>query len=119
MNAQTTIRRLLIFGAAVAPLAMAAGTDFGGLAGLKLPPISITVAQSVAPGAFTQPHEKFDMTNGTYDKLPGFCRVAGVLQPSADSNIRFEVWMPAENWNHKFQGVGNGGFAGYLPFPDL
>ncbi len=101
------------------PLAMAAATDCGSLATLKLPHTSITVAQSVAPGAFTQPREKFDMTNGTYDKLPAFCRVAGVLQPSADSNIRFEVWMPASNWNRKFQGVGNGGFAGYLPFPDL
>lgn len=45
---------------------------------------------------------------------PAYCRVAGVLQPSADSDIRFEVWMPAANWNGKFQGVGNGGFAGAI-----
>jgi hypothetical protein len=118
MNAQRS-SRLLMLVVVMGPVAMAAGTDCSSLAALKLPHTSITVAQSLAPGAFTQPREKFDMINGTYDKLPAFCRVAGVLQPSADSNIRFEVWMPASNWNRKFQGVGNGGFAGYVPFPDL
>jgi hypothetical protein len=83
--------------ATLEPLAPAARTDCGSLAALKLPHTSITVAQSVAPGAFTQPREKFDLTNGTYDKLPASCRLAGVLQPSADSNIRSEVWMPAQN----------------------
>jgi feruloyl esterase len=115
MNVQT----LLMMSTVLAPLAMSAGTDCASLAALKLPHTSITVAQSVAAGAFKQPEERFAMTNGTYDKLPAFCRVAGVLKPSSDSLIRFEVWMPIENWNHKFQGVGNGGFAGYLPFPEL
>lgn len=104
---------------ATGSLAIAAGAECSSLAGLKLPHTSITLAQSVAPGAFTEPVEKLAMTNGTYDMLPAFCRVAGLLKPTSDSNIRFEVWMPLENWNYKFQGVGNGGFAGYLPFPDL
>lgn len=112
------IRFLMWTVLAVPSLASAAG-DCSSLASLKLLHTTITVAQSVAAGAFTQPPEKLAMTNGTYDKLPAFCRVAGVLKPTADSNIRFEVWMPLENWNHKFQGVGNGGFAGYLPFPDM
>jgi len=107
MSAQG-LTRLLMLVATLAPSALAAQSDCGSLAALKLPHTSITVAQSVAPGALTQPPEKFDMTNGTYDKLPAFCRVAGVIQPSADSNIRFEVWMPAQNWNHKFEGVGKG-----------
>ena len=42
------------------------------------------------------------------------CRVAGVLAPTDDSHIEFEVWMPATGWNGKFQGVGNGGFAGSI-----
>ena len=42
-----------------------------------------------------------------------FCRVSGFLTPTSDSHIAFEVWLPAPDaWNHKFQGVGNGGFAG-------
>jgi len=35
-----------------------------------------------------------------------------VLSPTADSEIGFEAWMPATGWNGRFQGVGNGGFAG-------
>jgi feruloyl esterase len=113
------LTRAFIMMFASVSVAMAAGADCGSLSGLKLPHTTITLAQSVVPGAFTQPPERFAMTNGTYDKLPAFCRVAGVLKPTADSNIRFEVWMPSENWNQKFEGIGNGGFAGYLPFPDL
>jgi feruloyl esterase len=25
-----------------------------------------------------------------------------------------ELWLPAQNWNGKFMGVGNGGFAGSI-----
>ena len=48
--------------------------------------------------------------------MPSFCRVAGILRPSPDSVIRFEVWMPSSGWNGKFLGVGNGGFAGSIGF---
>jgi feruloyl esterase len=51
--------------------------------------------------------------------VPAFCRVAGVIQPSSDSEIQFEVWMPASGWNGKFQGVGNGGFAGAISYGQL
>ena len=44
-----------------------------------------------------------------------FCRVAGVVEPK----IRFEVWMPLENWNGRFQGLGNGSFLGALPYPAM
>ena len=30
----------------------------------------------------------------TIPNLPPFCRVQGVSKPSADSDIRFEVWLP-------------------------
>ncbi len=51
--------------------------------------------------------------------LPSFCRVAGSLHPTADSDIRFEVWLPATGWNGKFHGVGNGGFAGVINYTGL
>jgi feruloyl esterase len=44
--------------------------------------------------------------------LPPFCRVAATLTPSPDSAIRIEVWMPISGWNGKYEGTGNGGFAG-------
>ena len=52
------------------------------------------------------------IANGVTATKP-FCRVSGYMTPTSDSHISFEVWLPsASDWNHKFQGVGNGGFAG-------
>jgi len=47
---------------------------------------------------------------------PGRCRVAATLRPSGDSEIKMEVWMPASNWNGKYQAVGNGAFNGALGY---
>jgi feruloyl esterase len=55
-----------------------------------------------------------------FKSLPAFCRVKGVIAPSGDSHIEFEVWLSASGWNGKYMGAGNGGFAGsisYLPPP--
>src|SRR5262247_313018 len=86
-----------------------------GLAELKLPNTTITAAQSVAPGAFAPPTG----SAAPYKELPGFCRVAGIIKPTADSDIKFEVWMPAAGWNGKFNGIGHGGFAGSIVHPAL
>ncbi len=52
-------------------------------------------------------------------KLPGFCRVAGILRPTADSAIKFEVWMPEAGWNGRLLGTGNGGFAGSIYYDQM
>jgi len=95
--------------------ASASAATCEGLAELKLPNTTITAAQSVAPGAFAPPAG----SPGPYKDLPAFCRVAGVIKPTNDSEINFEVWMPGENWNGKFHGVGNGGFAGSISYTGL
>ncbi len=41
------------------------------------------------------------------------------LKPSADSDIKVEVWLPAANWNSKYQAVGNGGWAGVISYSAL
>ena len=41
------------------------------------------------------------------------------IAPTSDSQILFEVWLPLEKWNGKFAGVGNGGWAGLISFPQL
>src|SRR5262245_56337397 len=47
--------------------------------------------------------------------IPAHCRVQIVLKPSSDSLINMELWLPpADKWNGKFMGVGNGGFAGSI-----
>lgn len=99
----------LMFG----PRAVAAATCEG-LADLKLPNTTITAAQSVAAGAFT-----LAGTTALYKELPAFCRVTGVIKPTSDSEIKFEVWMPNAGWNGKFHGIGNGGFAGSLSYSGL
>ncbi len=48
-------------------------------------------------------------------KLP-YCRVQAAARPTADSDIRFELWIPLGTaWNGQFEQVGNGGFAGAIP----
>ncbi len=51
--------------------------------------------------------------------LPDFCRVQMMLTPTADSDIKVEVWLPLKDWNGKLQGVGNGGFAGSIGYGGL
>ncbi|HEY9430197.1 MAG TPA: tannase/feruloyl esterase family alpha/beta hydrolase [Blastocatellia bacterium] len=86
-----------------------------GMAELKLPNTTITAAQPVAAGAFTPPTG----SAAPYKELPAFCRVAGVIKPVSDSEIKFEVWLPGANWNGKFHGIGNGGFAGSISYTGL
>ncbi len=77
---------------------------------------STTSAQVVAAGAFAPPSGP---KAAIYKKTPEFCRVQGVLTPSADSHIEFEVWLPVNGWNGKSLGVGNGGFAGSIGYTAL
>lgn len=48
------------------------------------------------------------------------CRVSITLRPSADSEIKSEVWLPtAAGWNGKFLMVGGGGFVGSVNTPGM
>jgi hypothetical protein len=91
----------------------AAPTPCDGLAKLALPATTITTAEAVPAGSFTPPG------TGAIPNLPAFCRVAGVIKPSDDSEIEFEVWMPSSGWNGKFLGLGNGGFAGSISYASM
>ena len=83
------------------------------LASLRLVNATVTAATSVAAGAFTPPSPAAARVMAT---LPAFCRVAATATPSADSDIKIEVWLPSSGWNGKFQAVGNGGWAGTIPY---
>ncbi len=54
--------------------------------------------------------------NQSITGLPAFCRVQGISRPSADSLIRFEVWLPMATWNGRFLSSGEGGFAGQINY---
>jgi feruloyl esterase len=82
---------------------------------LRLPHAEVTVAQLITSGSFLPPGSTVPITG-----LPVFCRVAGISAPTTDSHINFEVWIPAgAEWNLKYQQVGNGGFAGTVPYSSL
>lgn len=76
----------------------------------------ITATESVAAGKFVVPGG--GQANAAMSKLPAFCRVSAILHPSADSDIRIEVWLP-EKWNNKLLSVGNGAFAGTITYNAL
>jgi len=99
----------------VRPVEAAASCE--SLATLALPNTTITSAQLVDAGAFRPPNQTG--TPRGFATLPAFCRVAATLAPSSDSDIKIEVWLPASNWNGKFQAVGNGAFNGNIAYPAL
>ena len=75
------------------------------LRGLTLPDdATITEARSVSPNTtpFFAPR--------------AFCRVFVTIAPTADSDIKAEVWLPVSGWNQKFQAVGNGDAAGVISY---
>jgi len=86
------------------------------LARLNLPDTVITSAVEVPAGPFpfgnTAPTCSSDIASPT---LPAFCRVTAVVAP----RITFEVWLPLSNWNGKFEGLGNHGFAGNIEYSDM
>jgi feruloyl esterase len=83
------------------------------LATLQLPHTTITKAELVAAGKF------LPTTGKPLPDLPTFCRVTATLKPSPDSDIRVEIWMPQSGWNERFNGTGNGGFAGNISYNAL
>jgi feruloyl esterase len=105
--------------------AAAAATPCESLVGLKLDKATITSAAMVpegpAPTRAGGPARGGAAAGATAAParpaatLPAHCRVQIVLKPSSDSLINMEMWLPpAGQWNGKFMGVGNGGFAGSI-----
>lgn len=57
--------------------------------------------------------------NAVFKTLPAFCRVQATLRPSSDSDIKIEVWLPAQGWNGRLQETGNGGFMSSISYNNL
>lgn len=106
-------RILLLIVASLAPGLLFA-SDCSSLKSLRLEnTTTITLAEAVPSGSLALSDSR--MLSG----LPPFCRVAGVLRPTGDSAIRFEVWLPAQDWNGRLLGAGNGGFAGSIGYDEF
>jgi hypothetical protein len=118
------IRRFVYVG--VAMISLAGGASPAGAASCEdlskvvLPDTHISLAQSLAAGAFTPPVPTWAKRFMQPTAIPtAFCRVTGELHPTADSNIKFELWMPATGWTGRYESVGNGGFAGSIRYDSM
>jgi len=95
------------------------GASCESLSSLSLPQTTITLAQTVAAGAFTAPpggrgRGRGGDPNAVFRNLPGFCRVAATMKPGPDSEIKMELWLPSSGWNGKLEANGNGGWTGSI-----
>ncbi len=82
------------------------------LTDLKLPQVTIASAQTLPAGPIGGGARPV--------QAPERCVVKAVARPTSDSEITFEVWMPAPAaWNGRYQQAGNGGWAGTVPVASL
>src|SRR5687767_2593409 len=88
--------------------AATAGSSCETLASLSLPDTAITAAQTVSAGTFTPPAPaNATVPPGPFGDLPEFCRVITTVR-SAGSDVKTEVWIPAQGWNGDLQPAGAG-----------
>jgi Tannase and feruloyl esterase len=116
MKVNNTMRLSGVLAVAFLTPALAKASDCAALKMTAFPGAEIRAAQLWAAGPFEIPPE---LGPARTVRLPAFCRIQGVLRPTTDSAIAFEVWLPAKGWNGRFQGIGNGGFAGSISYSAL
>lgn len=85
---------------------------------LSLPNTTVRRVEAVAAGKFVPPGGAASAAQAA-TSLPPFCRVALTIAPSADSDIKSEVWLPMSGWNGKFLQVGNGAWGGSIQYGPL
>jgi feruloyl esterase len=102
----------------LAPATLAHAASCESVATLNLPNVKVTSAVEVAPGAFVPPGPpaRGGGPGGPFAGMPTFCRIAATLTPSADSDIKIELWLPTSGWNGKYQAVGNGAWQGSIGY---
>jgi hypothetical protein len=88
------------------------------LSNLRLEDTVISLAKTMPAGPFETEGLVPDGPKYHFD-LPSYCRVAGSIHPTSDSDIKFEVWMPASGWNGRYRQLGNGGLAGLISYGGL
>ena len=76
------------------------------------PPRATRWPRSPSPTRRSPPRWSCPRAAAPAKDLPEYCRVTATLRPSADSDIKVEVWLPTNGWNGKLLAVGNGGWNG-------
>lgn len=111
----------VIWAASLIQVQSVRATTCESLTTLSLPNTTIATAQIIPTGTFIPPPSPYgsEAPPANYKNIPAFCRVAAEIRPSPDSSIKIEVWMPVTGWNGRYQGLGNGGFAGSIGYSEL
>jgi feruloyl esterase len=113
------LRSVLFLSVSVLAAGAAQAASCSDLVNVSLAGGRITSAEQFAGGSMAIPGPMPGMTSSV-NGLPSFCKVAAVMKPSPESDIKVEIWLPdAAAWNGKFLGTGNGGFAGSISTGDL
>jgi len=112
MSAPSPVRYLLalVFCSVLSPLAAAQSCE--SLRDFSLVNVEVNSTEQIAAGAFAPPGSNSNAAN-RYETLPAFCRVQLTLTPTPDSDIKMELWLPAD-WNGKYLAVGNAAFTGFV-----
>jgi feruloyl esterase len=109
-----TLARLLIIPALLMTVfhPLAAQQACSSLRGISLPHTTITSAAIVAEGPVTAPAA--NSAGAPPVIAPGHCAVQAITNPTRDSEIHFELWLPTGGWNGKYLQLGNGGWGGQI-----
>src|SRR5215813_12360365 len=97
--------------------AAAHASDCASLISARFSGAELKKVEPISLGTF-KPSDQSGAPPAIFHELPVFCRVVGVIRPTADSEIGFELWLP-ERWNGRYLQVGNGGFAGAINYAGL
>jgi feruloyl esterase len=107
----TALARAIAIGLLATTGAAHAAGDCAGLVALTPSDSTVSTAALVAAGT---------TISGNVLSV-AMCRVQGVARPSFDSEIKWEVWLPATaaEWTGRMKVNGTGGYAGAVPFARL
>jgi feruloyl esterase len=106
---------LLMSWVMVGPAVAGTPTSCASLSTFSYPNTTINSA-SLQPGG---PYVAPDAWHLVFTNLPPYCDVSATINPTADSSINVHVWMPTTNYNGRYLGTGNGGYAGGFFFSEL
>jgi feruloyl esterase len=94
----------------------AAAASCESLKSLALPNTTIVSAQSVAAGTFAPPVPARGGAASQFSDLPAFCRVAADMRRAGDTDVKIEIWMPAQGWNGDFRPAASGFGGGTIGY---
>jgi feruloyl esterase len=115
-NNNRVIFSVLLLGCSgLGPAAAGTPTSCASLSTFSYPNTTINSALSQPGGAYVAP----DAWHLAFTNLPPYCEVSATIKPTADSSINVRVWMPTKNYNGRYLGTGNGGYAGGFFFSEL